>query len=111
MSALRHRRVFHSEAELGLSGKHQYQNAALAVHLAKRFLSAQTGQSLDEELPAGFVEGLKATKWPGRCQTVVDPAHPRLTWFLDGAHTRESLDCCMEWYVSPDVALRARESL
>ncbi|KAI0352891.1 FolC bifunctional protein [Trametes cingulata] len=98
-----------SEIKLGLAGSHQYQNATLAVHLAKKFLTLHTPETFQEDLPASFVEGLKATKWPGRCQTVVDPAHARTTWFLDGAHTLESLQCCMQWYVSPDAALRSPE--
>ncbi|OJT10173.1 Folylpolyglutamate synthase [Trametes pubescens] len=95
-----------SELKLGLAGKHQYQNATLAVHLAKKFIAVQTSESVDVDLPPSFVEGLKSTKWPGRCQTVSDPAHAGTTWFLDGAHTLESLQCCMQWYVSPDAALR-----
>ncbi|KAI0750871.1 FolC bifunctional protein [Daedaleopsis nitida] len=100
-----------SEVKLGLAGNHQYQNANLAVHLAKDFLSIQTSEHITEDLPATFVEGLKKTKWPGRCQTVVDPSHEKTTWFLDGAHTLESLDCCMQWYASPDVALRSPEKV
>ncbi|RDX55690.1 FolC bifunctional protein [Lentinus brumalis] len=99
-----------SEVKLGLAGSHQYQNANLAVHLAKKFLSAQTSEPITEALPTAFVQGLKATKWPGRCQTVVDPGHQKTTWFLDGAHTLESLDCCMQWFASPDVALRSPET-
>ncbi|KAL1944204.1 hypothetical protein VTO73DRAFT_3389 [Trametes versicolor] len=95
-----------SEIKLGLAGRHQYQNATLAVHLAKKFIATQTSDSLEGDLPPVFVEGLKSTKWPGRCQTVTDPTHAGTTWFLDGAHTLESLQCCMEWYVSPDAALR-----
>ena len=96
---------------LGLAGSHQYQNADLAVALAKRFLEVQTAQVFDEGLPEPFVRGLEATKWPGRCQTVIDPTSENTTWFLDGAHTLESLDCCMQWYVSPDIALRSPENL
>lgn len=54
-------------------------------------------------LPAEFVAGLEQTRWPGRCQVELDPttpatsAHP-LTWYLDGAHTVESLKCCGEWF-------------
>ena len=95
----------------GLAGSHQYQNANLAVALTKRFLIAQTVQVLDEGLPETFARGLETTKWPGRCQTVVDPCHEETTWFLDGAHTLESLDCCVQWYVSPEIALRSPESL
>ncbi|KZT71613.1 FolC bifunctional protein [Daedalea quercina L-15889] len=99
-----------SDIKLGLAGTHQYQNAGLAVHLAKHFLHAKTGWPLDDTLPPPFVEGLENARWPGRCQTVVDPKHPRLTWFLDGAHTKESLECCMQWFASPDAALRPSPS-
>ena len=99
----------HRSSSLGLAGVHQYQNANLAVHLAKKFLSVQASETFTEDLPAAFVDGLQATKWPGRCQTVIDPSHARTTWFLDGAHTLESLDCCMQWYASPDIALRSSE--
>ncbi|KAI0776055.1 tetrahydrofolylpolyglutamate synthase [Trametes elegans] len=98
-----------SDIKLGLAGSHQYQNATLAVHLAKKFIAVHTSEPVEEDLPASFAEGLKSTKWPGRCQTVPDPAHTRTTWFLDGAHTRESLDCCMRWFVNPDAALREPE--
>ncbi|KAI0722909.1 FolC bifunctional protein [Earliella scabrosa] len=99
-----------SNVKLGLAGVHQYQNANLAVHLAKKFLSVRASETFTEDLPAAFVDGLQATKWPGRCQTVIDPSHARTTWFLDGAHTLESLDCCMQWYASPDIALRSSDS-
>ncbi|KAK0490843.1 Mur ligase [Armillaria novae-zelandiae] len=88
-----------SDAKLGLAGDHQIQNANLAVYLAQTFLQA------DVSLNDYIIEGLKKTSWPGRCQTVVDPSSLNLTWFLDGAHTLESLDCCMQWHVSPGVGL------
>ncbi|KAG2369582.1 Mur ligase [Suillus spraguei] len=56
-------------------------------------------------LPTSFLDGLKNAHWPGRCQTVLDPKLEAMTWFLDGAHTQESLACCMEWFVSPAVGL------
>ncbi|KAI0304213.1 Mur ligase [Russula brevipes] len=59
-----------------------------------------------ETLSDTFIEGLKAARWPGRCQTVNDPRYPPIVWFLDGAHTVESLGCCIEWFVSPVAALR-----
>lgn len=95
-----------SKIKLGLAGKHQYQNANLAVYLAKIFLRVTTGEVQEAALPGAFVEGLERTKWPGRCQTVPAPNDTDLTWFLDGAHTKESLECCVEWFVSPEVTLR-----
>ncbi|EMD40678.1 hypothetical protein CERSUDRAFT_80327 [Gelatoporia subvermispora B] len=91
---------------LGLAGEHQLQNANLAVHLARVFLRETTSLDVNDPLPEPFVEGLAQAKWPGRCQTVPDPKDTSLTWFLDGAHTIESLDCCMRWFVSPEAALR-----
>lgn len=92
---------------LGLAGKHQVSNANLAVHLAASFIATKTDTpvlSVDAGLPQTYIDGLRDAKWPGRCQRVADPSHPQLTWFLDGAHTKESLQCCMEWYVSPHQA-------
>lgn len=56
-------------------------------------------------LPTSFMDGLKNAHWPGRCQTVPDSKLGAMTWFLDGAHTQESLACCLEWFVSPAVGL------
>ena len=104
----------------GLQGNHQVLNAALAVHLTNAFLRAtqsplaHTAQDDGDTTPllSDFVlDGLQSARWPGRCQEVSDPAHAGLTWFLDGAHTRESLDCCVEWFVAPDVVLRERDTL
>ncbi|KAF9076800.1 FolC bifunctional protein [Rhodocollybia butyracea] len=92
--------------KLGLAGSHQVGNAVLAVHLARSFLRQSDPQYQNiKTLPPSFVDGLQNTKWPGRCQTVIDPAHPKLTWYLDGAHTVESLDCCIQWFVHPGVGL------
>lgn len=90
----------------GLAGGHQVQNAALAVCLAKNFLRLRTESSFEESnLPESFKRGLVITKWPGRCQTIVDPTRTGVTWYLDGAHTVGSLECCMRWFVSPGVGL------
>ncbi|KAH7105642.1 tetrahydrofolylpolyglutamate synthase [Auriculariales sp. MPI-PUGE-AT-0066] len=89
---------------LGLAGRHQLSNANLAVHLASSFLEQREPSSphdISEQLPETFTKGLTHARWPGRCQRVTDPHHPRLTWFFDGAHTTESLECCMQWYASP----------
>lgn len=57
------------------------------------------------KLPEQFFVGLENTKWPGRCQTVLDPTYPDISWHLDGAHTTSSLSYCMQWFVRPGVAL------
>jgi len=95
-----------SNVKLGLAGAHQVGNAILAVHLAKSFLRNSDPSSAEEaSLPQSFIDGLEDIKWPGRCQTVADPAYPGLTWYLDGAHTIESLECSIQWFVKPGVGL------
>ncbi|KAJ8496128.1 hypothetical protein ONZ45_g12571 [Pleurotus djamor] len=92
----------------GLAGDHQVQNANLAVHLVREFLESRgipVPENEDDTLTPEFVEGLEKARWPGRCQAVPDPKHLGTTWFIDGAHTVESLDCCVQWFVSPGVAL------
>lgn len=92
----------------GLSGKHQVQNAALAVELARSFIQLKEPNTIEAQgVPRSFVEGLVETKWPGRCQTVVDPKREGVTWYLDGAHTVESLQCCVQWFVTPGIGISA----
>jgi folylpolyglutamate synthase/dihydropteroate synthase len=95
----------------GLAGDHQQQNASLSIQIVQTFLQSQASIEPDTRLPTTYVEGLGNTKWPGRCQTVADPNHAKTTWFLDGAHTIESLECCMEWFASPGVGFAPVNSL
>jgi len=96
---------------VGLAGEHQIQNATIAVELSRRFLQERQALEDASELPSTFVAGLKAAKWPGRCQTVADPINGNLTWYLDGAHTIESLDCCMDWFLNPGVGVDSEGNL
>ena len=74
--------------------------------MAKAFLQIRIGLFFDEpDLPESFERGLATAKWPGRCQTIIDPTRAGVTWYLDGAHTVESLECCMQWFTSPGVAV------
>jgi len=95
-----------SQMKLGLAGVHQYQNANLAVHLVHEFLRVKAPLIASTTWSAAIVEGLQNARWPGRCQTIPDPQDQNITWFLDGAHTVDSLDCCIQWFFSPEVALR-----
>ncbi|KAI9466907.1 Mur ligase [Lactarius psammicola] len=95
-----------AEIQLGLAGEHQIMNAELAVLLSRKFLQSKEQATPQATLPSSFIEGLKDAKWPGRCQTVGDPKYPSTVWFLDGAHTVESLACCTKWFVSPIAALK-----
>ncbi|EFN52135.1 hypothetical protein CHLNCDRAFT_7888, partial [Chlorella variabilis] len=76
-----------ADVVLGLAGEHQKLNAALAAG----------------HLPPEYVAGLQAANWPGRGHIVHDvqgPGQrlPRLSFFLDGAHTAESMATCAHWF-------------
>jgi len=93
--------------ELGIKSSAQYLNASLACQLANCLLQHRGFGGADEllldpldisRLPAYFRAGLEGCDWPGRCQ-IVD-FHDRISFFLDGAHTRKSMENCLEWFRS-----------
>lgn len=95
---------------LGLPGEFQLINATLAVGLAKQHLF-KVGILEDEkfvndeqaELPEEFIKGLENAFWPGRCQTLRitdNKAMEHVTWYLDGAHTKESIEQTGKWFGS-----------
>lgn len=59
-------------------------------------------------LPEPYIAALEQTRWPGRCQLSPDPKDGRIKWYLDGAHTVESLKCCGEWFAEEALARCAR---
>lgn len=87
---------------LGLYGEVQKNNASVALALASHFLSVtDLGEAETEgEVSAAIVQGLESTEWPGRSQTVV---RDRVNFHLDGAHTEESVESCVQWF--KDIAI------
>lgn len=83
---------------------HQKYNALTAVELTKIWLKRVRGVELTQDIPDSFKEGLKLVTWPGRGQELpiqeTKYAHKshNATWYLDGAHTVESLQVCAEWF-------------
>ncbi|ESZ90515.1 hypothetical protein SBOR_9101 [Sclerotinia borealis F-4128] len=72
-------------------------NASLAIRLAETVLQKLDPQfrtSLDL-LPQKFVDALEQVVWRGRCETKVDG---NVTWYLDGAHTADSIEIAAKWY-------------
>lgn len=49
----------------------------------------------DLTLPIEVVEALNDCYWPGRCQTLI---YRNLTLYIDGAHTKDSLQLCVDWF-------------
>ncbi len=68
---------------LGLAGRHQRQNAALALALLD--VLAQAGADIPD---AACLAGLQAVRWPGRLEVV--PGAPLL--LLDGAHNPSGVE-------------------
>ncbi|CAO3618377.1 unnamed protein product [Cunninghamella blakesleeana] len=113
------------DIKVGLAGIHQRYNALVAISLAKKWLEECRGIQFKENevVPEGFIKGLEKVVWPGRGQVLtVDKSKyaskinhnnnsdnnnnnnqqqqhsSPLTWYLDGAHTVESLDVCTQWF-------------
>ncbi|XP_063062405.1 folylpolyglutamate synthase, mitochondrial-like [Engraulis encrasicolus] len=95
---------------LSLVGDHQRINASLALQLSHSWL--QRRHLPDKHLSAaaeyrgvtqakGFtpspimLKGLADTEWPGRTQTL---RRGPMTYFLDGAHTMDSMLACTHWF-------------
>ncbi|KAJ9050504.1 Folylpolyglutamate synthetase [Entomophthora muscae] len=89
---------FH-DVRLGLGGKHQFENASLAVSLCEAWLHKKKNMSvLQNTIPDFMLRGLRATNWPGRSYIYKDVYGG--SWFLDGAHTSESIWACVDWFTS-----------
>ncbi|KAK6127267.1 hypothetical protein DH2020_038993 [Rehmannia glutinosa] len=106
--------------QLSLSGDHQFTNAGLAVALCKSWLQT-TGNweklfqhaNLENNMPEAFLRGLSTARLSGRAQVVYDTSLTSsdksgvigsssgdLTFYLDGAHSPESMEACARWFSS-----------
>lgn len=106
--------------KLSLSGDHQLINAGLAVSLCKCWLRS-TGNweklflndNQVADIPDAFLRGLSTAHLSGRAQIVYDTplksynlsektenSTGDLIFFLDGAHSPESMDVCARWFSS-----------
>ncbi|XP_065856142.1 folylpolyglutamate synthase isoform X2 [Euphorbia lathyris] len=106
--------------KLSLSGDHQLSNAGLAVSLCKYWLQ-RTGnweklfqhENHEANLPEAFLRGLATARLSGRGQVIYD-THSKshnssdvaenssgdLIFYLDGAHSPESMEVCAKWFSS-----------
>ncbi|XP_062117917.1 folylpolyglutamate synthase [Humulus lupulus] len=102
--------------KLSLSGDHQLINAGLAVSLCKCWLQ-KTGNwekltkngNLEADLPHAFRRGLATAHISGRAQIIHDTSSNSnvsegsrgdLIFYLDGAHSPESVEACAKWFSS-----------
>ncbi|RIB27783.1 FolC bifunctional protein [Gigaspora rosea] len=90
---------------IGLAGRHQLKNASLAIELCRIWLEKHRNFKFsDERVPQEFVPGLAKVRLPGRSQQIVLEKYPKITWFLDGAHTLESMQVCADWFSETVIA-------
>lgn len=92
------------DVKVGLAGVHQQYNALTAIELCRIWLKKCRNVELTEPVPQEFRAGLEKVVWPGRGQRLAgqdtkykDKAN-RIMWYLDGAHTAESLRVCANWF-------------
>lgn len=106
-----------SNVHLGIVGDVQAINAGLALALVQQYhtRAATPATTNDDDDEASWVdmtsyleaheptvrEGLHACSWPGRCQRI--DWGPKCTFFVDGAHTEESMRIAVEWFDSVAV--------
>lgn len=86
-----------STVEIRPDAAFQKRNATLAIGLAEAALK-KLGVSLEEnsdKLSQEFVDGLEKVVWRGRCEVKEEP---KINWYLDGAHTADSLKMSSKWY-------------
>jgi folylpolyglutamate synthase len=78
--------------------KFQKKNASLAIALAESALKKVNPSFVRDSaaLPREFIDGLEQVVWRGRCEVL---EHDGVTWFVDGAHTAESLKMASKWFV------------
>ncbi|XP_025016826.1 folylpolyglutamate synthase, mitochondrial-like isoform X1 [Tetranychus urticae] len=103
---------------LGIDGHVQRVNASLALQISRYFHLKMTSAEINpKELIAlgnGFaldkeeVSGLVKTNWPGRCQLITKG---RVHYFLDGAHTVESLNNCCIWFKQKSYLQSSNEKI
>ncbi|KAF5878608.1 putative tetrahydrofolylpolyglutamate synthase protein [Botrytis fragariae] len=72
-------------------------NASLAICLAETVLNKLNPKfsTSSNSLPQEFVDALEQVVWRGRCETKVDG---NVTWYLDGAHTADSIIVAAKWF-------------
>ncbi|KAH6609243.1 hypothetical protein Trco_002589 [Trichoderma cornu-damae] len=79
----------------------QKKNATLAIALAETVLTKlgllNESPESSSSLPQEFIDGLEKCVFRGRCEVKEEG---NVTWYLDGAHTADSLRMSSKWFAS-----------
>ncbi|RFU33560.1 hypothetical protein B7463_g2781, partial [Scytalidium lignicola] len=88
----------------------QKSNASLAIALADTALKRLDPKyvSSTDSLPKEFVDGLEQAVWRGRCETKMEG---NITWYLDGAHTMDSIKVAAQWFSNESSQRSAKRVL
>lgn len=87
------------EGELGLLGEHQFNNAGIAMQMARLILN----DHFDLEKAKS---GLRSAFWPGRLQNIEyyrSDSKQSYSLLLDGAHNEEGLESCIQYIKQTDT--------
>ena len=57
-----------------------------------------------KKLSNKFIKGLENVDWPGRCQ-IINNNPTGITWYIDGAHTIESINASSTWFKQEQLKL------
>jgi folylpolyglutamate synthase len=88
-------------AEAKLQGPYVSHNMTLAVYAVREHLEL-LGEHIgfgQENVPTEVAEALQSTSLRGRSEVFVDEQND-LEWYLDGAHTHDSLDGVSKWWTA-----------
>jgi len=96
--------------KLGISGHVQQQNASLAIALVKEHF--RTLGLLNDDLPfhkqPEVIAGVATASCPGRCEII---RHDAETWYVDGAHTRESIEVAASWFCTASSGSQSKTKI
>jgi folylpolyglutamate synthase len=101
----------HAIKQISNFGQHQKLNISLALQLAKTWLWETKLDFLTEKdcngkviVPKSVEKSILTTHWPGRNQIL---KKGNLTYYLDGAHTRKSIEVGLTFInlISPNLVL------
>ncbi|XP_060574519.1 folylpolyglutamate synthase, mitochondrial-like isoform X2 [Ruditapes philippinarum] len=125
-------RTYGEDIKLGIKGSIQVLNASLSLQLCNTWIQKIKEKSSSEEvsdcgdsqeqtstsksncdikiaeafqLTPQHLAGLAQCQWLGRNQTIREPG---ITYYLDGAHTVESIQQCVDWFSTEANLEKAR---
>lgn len=95
--------------KLGIDGPCQHLNASVALQIVNALLNPDSYKNTNyvankSTIPSApvfpiskrMIDGLTSCRWPGRTQILKYSS--RIIFYLDGAHTVESIQQCVQWY-------------